>query len=77
MHKADRIVHKTRPPGCLILPNQLKSKKEIMETLLEAENLVARPKFKDHYDNFIGGKWIPSAKGQTFDNIFHLHVERN
>ncbi len=24
---------------------------------------------RPHYDNFIGGKWVPSVKGQTFQNI--------
>ena len=30
-----------------------------------ANQIAIRP----HYDNFIGGKWIPSVKGQTFENI--------
>ncbi len=30
-----------------------------------ANQIAIRP----HYDNFIGGKWIPAAKGQTFDNV--------
>ncbi|MGA9216368.1 MAG: aldehyde dehydrogenase family protein, partial [Methylocella sp.] len=30
-----------------------------------ASQIAIRP----HYDNFIGGKWIPAVKGQTFDNI--------
>src|SRR6202040_2275563 len=30
-----------------------------------ANQIAIRP----HYDNFIGGKWIPAVKGQTFDNI--------
>ena len=30
-----------------------------------ANQIAIRP----HYDNFIGGKWIPAAKGQRFDNI--------
>jgi aldehyde dehydrogenase len=30
-----------------------------------ANQIAIRP----HYDNFIGGKWVPSVKGQTFDNI--------
>lgn len=25
--------------------------------------------FKDRYENFIGGQWVPPAKGQYFDNI--------
>jgi aldehyde dehydrogenase len=24
---------------------------------------------RPHYDNFIGGKWVPAVKGQTFDNV--------
>ncbi len=24
---------------------------------------------RPHYDNFIGGKWVPPVKGQTFENI--------
>jgi aldehyde dehydrogenase len=30
-----------------------------------ANQIAIRP----HYDNFIGGKWVPAVKGQTFDNI--------
>jgi len=30
-----------------------------------ASQIAIRP----HYDNFIGGKWVPAVKGQTFDNI--------
>src|SRR3984885_7440065 len=40
-----------------------------METLLETEYLVARPKFKDRYDNFIGGEWIGPVKGEYFASI--------
>ena len=40
-----------------------------METVLETEKLVARPKFKDHYDNFIGGEWKAPVKGEYFDSI--------
>ncbi|MCC3158138.1 aldehyde dehydrogenase [Hymenobacter sp. 15J16-1T3B] len=40
-----------------------------METLERTSTLVARPKFKDHYDNFIGGKWVAPVKGQYFDNL--------
>ena len=25
--------------------------------------------FKERYDNYIGGKWVPPVKGQYFDNI--------
>jgi aldehyde dehydrogenase len=29
-----------------------------------AGQIAIRP----HYDNFIGGKWVPAVKGQTFEN---------
>lgn len=32
-------------------------------------NLAKRPEFKTHYDNFIGGKFVPPVKGEYFDNI--------
>jgi aldehyde dehydrogenase len=40
-----------------------------METLLETEKLVARPQFKERYDNFINGEWVAPVKGQYFDNV--------
>ena len=49
-------------------PIKIKERK-IMETLLETEKLVARPKFKDHYDNFIGGEWKGPVKGEYFASI--------
>ncbi|MDR5592043.1 aldehyde dehydrogenase family protein [Christiangramia sp. SM2212] len=30
---------------------------------------IQKPKFKDKYDNFIGGKWTAPVKGEYFDNI--------
>ncbi len=33
------------------------------------QSVVAKPKFKDQYENFIGGKWVPPVKGQYFDNV--------
>ena len=30
-----------------------------------AKDIVIRP----HYDNYIGGAWVPPVRGQTFDNI--------
>ena len=30
-----------------------------------ANQIAIRP----HYDNFIGGTWVPAVKGQTFENI--------
>ena len=32
-------------------------------------NAVARPKFKDHYDHYIGGEWVVPSSGEYFDNI--------
>src|ERR1700712_3748549 len=39
----------------------------MVEKLLRdvSKDIAIRP----HYDNFIGGKWVPAAKGLTFDNI--------
>jgi aldehyde dehydrogenase len=30
--------------------------------------IATRPAFKDRYDNFIGGKFVPPVKGEYFDN---------
>eukprot|EP00981_Chlorochromonas_danica_P014702 scaffold8625_cov198-Ochromonas_danica.AAC.2 len=32
-------------------------------------NLVERPQFKERYDNFIGGRFVPPANRQYFDNV--------
>ncbi|MEN0005598.1 MAG: aldehyde dehydrogenase family protein [Bacteroidota bacterium] len=32
-------------------------------------NVVEKPKFKDQYDNFIGGKWVAPTRGQYFENV--------
>ena len=32
-------------------------------------SIVARPSFKEKYDNFIGGKFVPPVKGEYFDNV--------
>src|SRR5437588_7876344 len=40
-----------------------------METIVESQNLVARPKFKDHYENFIGGEFRAPVKGEYFESI--------
>jgi aldehyde dehydrogenase len=32
-------------------------------------NAVAKPRFKDQYENFIGGEWVAPAKGEYFENI--------
>ncbi|MEQ9437749.1 MAG: aldehyde dehydrogenase family protein [Cyclobacteriaceae bacterium] len=34
-----------------------------------SRNTLEKPKFKDQYDNFIGGKWTPPVNGQYFENI--------
>ncbi len=31
--------------------------------------VISRPNFKEHYDNFINGKWTAPAQGKYFDNI--------
>ncbi|KIA90827.1 aldehyde dehydrogenase [Pedobacter kyungheensis] len=33
------------------------------------ENLIKKPAFKPHYDNYIGGKFVAPVKGAYFDNI--------
>ncbi|UTA68746.1 aldehyde dehydrogenase family protein [Emticicia sp. 21SJ11W-3] len=41
-----------------------------MAELLEKERtLIAIPEFKNQYENFIGGKWIPPVRGEYFDNV--------
>src|SRR6218665_1287530 len=41
-----------------------------MSELLEQERVhLAAPKFKNQYENFIGGKWVPPVRGEYFDNI--------
>ncbi len=40
-----------------------------MAIQLEEQRLVARPAFKDHYDNFIGGEWRAPLTGKYFQNI--------
>src|SRR6056297_2279070 len=36
---------------------------------MEISMLHERPTFKDKYDNYIGGKFVPPADGEYFDNI--------
>ena len=38
----------------------------VERTLAEVEKKI---KVRRHYDNFIGGEWVPAVKGQKFDNI--------
>lgn len=33
---------------------------------------IKRPTFKSHYDNYIGGKFVPPVQGKYFDNISPL-----
>jgi aldehyde dehydrogenase len=39
------------------------------ESLTTAQNAVEKPKFKNQYENFIGGKWIAPTKGEYFENV--------
>ncbi len=39
-------------------------------TAVEAKSpVVPRPTFKEHYDHYIGGKWVAPDSGEYFDNI--------
>ncbi|MBU2947188.1 aldehyde dehydrogenase family protein [Zobellia uliginosa] len=40
-----------------------------MSTQTVENNLLQKPKFKDQYENFIGGKWVAPVKGEYFDNL--------
>jgi aldehyde dehydrogenase len=40
-----------------------------METTVEVSNLVARPQFKERYENFIGGEWVAPVKGEYFQTL--------
>ncbi|WP_236981026.1 aldehyde dehydrogenase family protein [Membranihabitans maritimus] len=41
-----------------------------METLIsDNQKVLAKPDFKDHYENFIGGKWVAPVRGEYFDDI--------
>jgi aldehyde dehydrogenase len=40
-----------------------------METMSKTDNLVARPQFKERYENFINNEWVSPVKGEYFDNI--------
>lgn len=39
-----------------------------MSTQVESATALEAPRFADHYDNFIGGKWTAPALGQYFEN---------
>lgn len=38
-------------------------------TIAAAQDTILKPKFKDQYENFIGGKWTAPTKGQYFENV--------
>lgn len=38
-------------------------------TATTEKKAVSKPRFKNQYENFIGGKWIAPVRGQYFDNI--------
>lgn len=38
-------------------------------TATTAKKAVNKPRFKNQYENFIGGKWLAPVRGQYFDNI--------
>jgi aldehyde dehydrogenase len=37
--------------------------------LTNANDTLAKPVFKNQYENYIGGKWVAPTKGQYFENI--------
>ena len=39
------------------------------ETLEASKEVLKKPKFKNQYENFIGGKWTSPVKGQYFENV--------
>ncbi|MGB5315488.1 MAG: aldehyde dehydrogenase family protein, partial [Robiginitalea sp.] len=38
-------------------------------TATNEKETLNKPRFKNQYENFIGGKWTPPVKGQYFDNV--------
>ena len=38
-------------------------------TATASKDVLQKPKFKNQYENFIGGKWIAPSKGEYFENI--------
>ena len=38
-------------------------------TAIDTADTLARPTFKDQYENFIGGKWVAPTNGAYFDNL--------
>lgn len=39
------------------------------EAITTTASVVEKPKFKDQYDNFIGGKWVAPTNGEYFESI--------
>lgn len=39
------------------------------DVLTTSAQAIEKPKFKEKYDNFIGGKWVQPSRGEYFDNI--------
>ncbi|MBL7805757.1 MAG: aldehyde dehydrogenase [Saprospiraceae bacterium] len=39
------------------------------DVITDSNAVLAPPRFKAHYDNFIGGKWIAPVRGEYFENI--------
>lgn len=37
-------------------------------TATTSQKVIAKPRFKDQYDNYIGGKWTAPVRGQYFEN---------
>ena len=37
-------------------------------TATVAKDVLQKPKFKNQYENFIGGKWTSPVKGEYFEN---------
>lgn len=42
--------------------------KNMSDVATTVSNVVEKPTFKNQYDNYIGGKWVPPVKGQYFEN---------
>jgi len=36
---------------------------------VQNSQVLEKPKFKTHYENFIGGKWVAPVKGEYFENL--------
>ncbi len=39
------------------------------DVIANASAVLTPPRFKDQYDNFIGGKWVAPVRGEYFENI--------